>query len=203
MILQNIFQIIRMSKKFFGVFMVKSLKTFNIIMSSFCVLTFWYNSVSVKKNIDNVQIRCNGRDFFYANVGDKMSVTVDGETRILPFHMNTNCLPCILQPTFAFVFAKAIAAGVAAAAAGTSFAAGFMSVFANIIGLTLGGAAAGGASVAAPIGAGALEATLGGAGELAAIMAEADAAFLASGAAAAVAILTPVLIAAGITAGLT
>ena len=176
--------------------MTKSLKSFNLIMSFFCVLTFWFNSVSVKKNIDNVQIRCNGRDFFYANVGGKMSVTVDGETRMLPFHMNTNCLPCILQPTFAFIVGKAIAAGVAAAAAGASFSSGFLSAASGILGLSLGGAAAGGAAVAAPIGAGALEATLGGAGELAAIMAEADAAFLASGAAAAAAILTPVLIAA-------
>ena len=170
----------------------------NSVMAVFCVGTIWMNHVGVSVlNSDTATSSVNGNTFEYTTSDNSLMFKKNGDViGSLPTDKklsirNDNML---FQSNAIVVVAKA----TAAAAAGASFGAAIVDGLVNIVGP--GALAAAAENMVLP-GAAAVEATLAGAGEAAAVAAAADAALMAGGTAAVIsAVVVPMLIAAGLTA---
>lgn len=175
-------------------------KVVNVFMVVFCACTMWMNGIGVRVvNSDTAVSSMNGTNFEYETLNDSIVFKKDGKwTGSLPTNKKLSIRNdnLFFQSNAVIVLGK-ITAAVAAgglAAAGPAAIAGLQEV--------LGGAfATAAASVTIP-GEVAVEATLAGAGEVAAAAAAADAAIAAGGVGALMsAFVVPVLVAAGVGAG--
>lgn len=180
----------------------KSFKLFNSFLSLVCATTMYSNYVSVDVlNENSAKSSIGDHVFEYKNQEGKFCAYKDGEfIGFLPVSMKLKSKKTLLQTTATITGGKILAAAIAAKAAGGSFGATVAAELGALVGNTLGAAGAGAGAMAGSVvpGSGALAATLGGAGEVAATAAAADAALMAGGTAAVISsVIVPVLIAAG------
>lgn len=180
-------------------------KVVNVFMAVFCTGVMYANHVGVNLLSGEEAISLIGNDVFeYQITENTFSVHKNSNlVGTMPTNkkMKFKSSKPLLQPTAVLIAGKVIAAGIAAAATGGSFAAAAGAAMAGAMNAIGGAAAATGAAAVALPGAAAVEATIGGAG-VAAAAAAAEAAAAGAGIAALTAIIVPVLVAAGVGAGL-
>ena len=168
----------------------------NSVMAVFCVGTVWMNHVGVSVlNSDTATSSINGNTFEYTTSDNSLMFKKNGDViGSLP----TDKKLSIRNDNMLFQSNAIVVVAKATAAAGASFGAAIVDGLVNIVGP--GALAAAAENMVLP-GAAAVEATLAGAGEAAAVAAAADAALMAGGTAAVIsAVVVPMLIAAGLTA---
>lgn len=182
-------------------------KLINGTMALLCAGIMLVNRVDVTVLNNEKAISTIGDNVFeYTNTDSLFSVYKNGEfigqiPTIQKMHFNSN--KPFLQCNAVVIAGKIIAAGIAAQVAGQAFGAAAIAELQATIGAVGGAAVAGGAASIQLPGATAVSATLGGAGEAVAAATAADAALAAGGTMAVISsVIVPVLIGAGIAAGL-
>lgn len=180
---------------------------FNAVMAVFCIVILSLNYIGCNV-LSSQKLDCNIQDnkFSYLSKGNEIIVTKNdnfiGKIKFKDHMLFRSSWKFPGLRCNAIVLAgKIVAAGIAAAVAGSSVGAAIIAEVQGAIAAIGGAAAAGGVACIELPGGAAVGATLGGAGEAAA--AAADAAIAAGGAAAVISsIVVPILIGAGVAAGL-
>lgn len=182
---------------------------FNAVMAVFCIVILSLNYIGCNV-LSSQKLDCNIQDnkFSYLSKGNEIIVTKNdnfiGKIKFKDHMLFRSSWKFPGLRCNAIVLAgKIVAAGIAAAVAGSSVGAAIIAEVQGAIAAIGGAAAAGGVACIELPGGAAVSATLGGAGEAAAAAAAADAAIAAGGAAAVISsIVVPILIGAGVAAGL-